>query len=171
MRSEPNENNNNTNQSSYLQTDTIPGTDGRTIPHITCYVCGKKGHYSDKCPNIDNGNSNEQHAHIANDRQPVHEETQIIEHSEQMLQYGSDDGVEEESEIIHFSWSQIPEYNNKYSDTDILLDTGSTFSVFKNPQMVLNVRPSKTVLKAHTNGGRQDSRLVADFPVFFYSMV
>ena len=74
-RSEPNENNNNTNQSSYIQAETVPGTNGRTIPHITCYVCGKKGHYSDNCLNTDNGDSNEQHAHVASDRQPVHEGT------------------------------------------------------------------------------------------------
>ena len=35
---------------SYLQTEIIPGTDGRTITHITCYNCGKKGHYADNSP-------------------------------------------------------------------------------------------------------------------------
>ena len=47
------------------------------------------------------------------------------------------------------------------------MDTGSTFSVFKNPDMVLNIRDSKRTLKAHTNGGRQDSSRVADLPGFF----
>ena len=54
-----------------------------------------------------------------------------------------------------------------YKDTDILLDTGSTFSVFKNQEMVLNIRSSYHVLKAYTNGGRQDSKQVADLPGFF----
>ena len=50
---------------------------------------------------------------------------------------------------------------------DILLDTGSTFSVFKNHQMVLNIQDSKRTLKAYTNGGRQDPNRGAELPGFF----
>ena len=52
-------------------------------------------------------------------------------------------------------------------NTDILLDTGSTFSVFKNPEMVLNIRDSPHKLKAYTNGGRHDSVQIMDLPGFF----
>ena len=41
----------------------------------------------------------------------------------------------ESTDIVHFSWNMMT--NNKgqqYKDTDILLDTGSTFSVFTNPE-------------------------------------
>ena len=73
-----------------------------------------------------------------------------------------------EDDIVHFSWTQAISHTvNKYLDTDILLDTGSTFSVFKNHQMVLNIRESRRTLKAYTNGGRQDSNRVADLPGFF----
>ena len=54
-----------------------------------------------------------------------------------------------------------------YSDTDILLDTGSTMSVFKNKKMLLNVRKSKKVLRAYSNGGYQDSQNVGDVPGMF----
>ena len=57
--------------------------------------------------------------------------------------------------------------NNRYQDMDILLDTGSIFSVFKNRDMLFNVRNSNRFLKAFTNGGRQDSDKVADLPGFF----
>ena len=48
--------------------------------------------------------------------------------------------------------------SGKYSDTDILLDTGSTMSVFKNEKMLLNVRKSKRILRVYSNGGFQYSQ-------------
>ena len=74
----------------------------------------------------------------------------------------------ESSEIVHFSWTQLTHVkSSRYLDTDILLDTGSTFSVFKNQDMLLNVRKSNRTLKAFTNRGRQDSNQIADLPGFF----
>ncbi len=46
----------------------------------------------------------------------------------------------------------------------ILLDSQSTISVFRNPDMLTNIRPSDHTLRAVTNGGYQDSTLVGDFP-------
>ena len=46
----------------------------------------------------------------------------------------------------------------------ILLDSQSTISVFRNPDMLTNIRPSSHVLRAVTNGGHQDSDLIGDFP-------
>jgi Zinc knuckle len=46
----------------------------------------------------------------------------------------------------------------------ILLDSQSTISVFKNHNMLTNIRPSQHVLRALTNGGHQDSDMVGDFP-------
>jgi hypothetical protein len=48
--------------------------------------------------------------------------------------------------------------------TWILLDSQSTISVFRNPDMLTNIRRSGHVLRAVTNGGHQDSDLVGDFP-------
>ena len=73
-----------------------------------------------------------------------------------------------EHDLVHFSWTQLQNNNNgRYKDTDILLDTGSTFLVFKNCEMLLNVRESSRILKAYTNGGQQDLNKIADLPVFF----
>ena len=46
----------------------------------------------------------------------------------------------------------------------VLLDSQSTISVFKNCDMLTNIRPSDHVLRAVTNGGFQDSTLIGDFP-------
>jgi hypothetical protein len=46
----------------------------------------------------------------------------------------------------------------------ILLDSQSTVSVFKNASMLTNIRRSAHVLRAITNGGHQDSKLLGDFP-------
>ncbi|KAI2506981.1 hypothetical protein MHU86_7478 [Fragilaria crotonensis] len=46
----------------------------------------------------------------------------------------------------------------------ILLDSQSTISVFRNPDMLTNIRPSNRTLRAVTNEGFQDSTLMGDFP-------
>ena len=46
----------------------------------------------------------------------------------------------------------------------ILLDSQSTISVFKNNEMLTNVRRSPYTLRAITSGGHQDSEMVGDFP-------
>ena len=109
---------------------------------------------------------NEQHAQTSdNIKHEQHDEEQS-ETDEQMVQL--DDTSEGSGDIIQFSWTQVNKDNcHKYKDTDILLDTGSTFSVFKNHQMLLNIRNSERTLKAFTNGGRQDSNRVGDLPGFF----
>ena len=56
---------------------------------------------------------------------------------------------------------------NGGDDYSILIDTGSTFSVIKNPKILINVRNSKKILRAITNAGRQDHVLKADLPGFF----
>ena len=52
-------------------------------------------------------------------------------------------------------------------DNDILLDTGSTCSVFHNKKLVTDIRPSNKTLRAYTNGGHQDSKQIATLPGFF----
>jgi hypothetical protein len=47
----------------------------------------------------------------------------------------------------------------------ILLDSQSTISVFMNPSMLSNIRPSPQPLRAITNGGHQDSTMIGDFPI------
>ena len=55
----------------------------------------------------------------------------------------------------------------KYTKDDILLDTGSTVSVFKNRDLLTHVQKAKRKLRAFTNGGWQDSTQVGMVPGFF----
>ena len=75
--------------------------------------------------------------------------------------------------IVSFQYNQLSELarrvieNIKYTDANILLDTGSTFLVLKNRKMLLNTRDSDKILRAYTNGGHQDSKIVRYFLEFF----
>ena len=150
---------------SYLQTNAIPGVDGRLISHITCYNYNRKGHYADNCPGQNNNETNDQQHMQTRDTINDSISDEEMDINEQMLQLEGQDG---EEDIVHFTWNQIKVDNGlKYKDTDILIDTGSTFSVFKNPQMLLNIRESERKMKAYTNEGRQDFTLVGDLPGFF----
>ena len=160
---------------SYLQDGGIPGTDGRFISHITCYRCGRKGHYADNCPE-DEVKQGQQH--MQSQRcQEISEEQESGEtqshRGDQHFQVNSDEEMSDDSNFVHFQWAQVGlnqlqgNRKNTYKDTDILIDTGSTFSVFKNPKMLLNIRKSTKPLNAITNGGKQTSEYTGDLPGFF----
>ena len=158
-------NNNNRSGASYLQTEAIPGTDGCLIHRITCFSCNKKGHYSDNCPDATRRKNNEEQ-HMQTMENMINDDATDVGHIDEHVQHMQ--MTSSDTEIIHFSWNMTGSKKGQpYEDTDILLDTGSTFSVFKNPEMVLNIRNSPHTLKAYTNSGRQDLVQVADVPGFF----
>ena len=62
-------------------------------------------------------------------------------------------------------------HNLRSTDTQtyhsILLDTGSTCSVFRNKVILENIRNSPTKLRAYTNRGHQDSKEIVTPPGYF----
>ena len=110
-------------------------------------------------------------------------EAHVIEEDEE--EYDSDDG----SVYLNFQFNQMKmeqdgvrsnqmshalsmtstdkKLRKMYLDTDLLIDTGSTCSVFKNAQMLTDIKKSKTIMRTVSNGGHQDSRLTGMFPGFF----
>ena len=86
-------------ETSYLQMQVVPGTDGKIIAHITCYDCGKKGRYADNCPNNQVKNNEEQHVQFL-DQQDNHVNN-LDEGKEQMMQL-----EDMEQEIVNSSWTQ-----------------------------------------------------------------
>ena len=59
------------------------------------------------------------------------------------------------------------EGTNGHDNATILIDTGSTVSVFKDEDMLVNIRNVIRVMKAITNGGHQDSKRKGILPGFF----
>ena len=76
--------------------------------------------------------------------------------------HSSDD---EDSLVMSFQYLHGGE--DRYDDTDILIDTGSTVSMIRNKKMLINITSSAKTLRAYTNGGHQDSNKVGEFPGFF----
>ena len=93
---------------SYLQTEAVPGSDGRLIPHITCFNCRRKDHYAGNCPSETNtSDNNEQHMQTGEGE--AFEEQSVVEHSEDQVQHMQ--LAQHDSNIVHFSWNMMT--NNK----------------------------------------------------------
>ena len=70
----------------------------------------------------------------------------------------------------HLSWGFAyfnRKLRNHYRDADILIDTGSAVSIFKNKNLLKNIQRTKRTLRAFSNGGWQDSRYTGVLPKFF----
>ena len=61
------------------------------------------------------------------------------------------DHTEDEEDTLGFNCMHQHEINS-LPDTSVLIDTGSTVSVFKNKEALRNITKSATALRAHTNG-------------------
>ena len=160
---------------SNLQDNGIASTDRRFISHITCYRCGRKGHNADNCPEEQPKSQQQRHMR-AQEYQETNEDDEdrnVNDQDNQHLQVNSDNEAINGSAFVHFQWMQITlnQQNDvkstAYKDTDVLINTGSTLSVFKNHKMLLNTHQSPKLLKAFTNGGKQVSEFMGDLPVFF----
>jgi hypothetical protein len=126
----------------------IPGTNGKLFPRITCSRCNKLGHYADFCPErIDSSHQQ----HVMMDDIELHPDSD------------SDDGS-----LTHdFTFAhQFHEDNASYHHK-ILIDSGSSCSVFCDKSLLTNIRPSDEPLTAYTNGGTQESNFCGDFGGFF----
>jgi hypothetical protein len=128
----------------------IPGTDVALHELIKCYNCQNQGHYASACPQ--------------ENREQVG--VQLLQ-----MSHGTTTDDVEEVYFSEFSFLNIKakpdDFNFHQSDTScdiipnswILLDSQSTVSVFKNREFLLNIRPSNSTLRVHTNGGVQTSSL------------
>ena len=161
----------------YTQNNTIvPDSDGRTIDRIKCFKCLKYGHYFDFCPNMITGEQIVHDATIIDISQDLEDEivnlnsksankseedlnnTEIVD---EIIQDKSDD----DSLVVNFHFLQKDRAQHllkqgKLKGNDILLNTGSTCSIFCDNNLLRNIRKSTNTLRALTNGGYQDLYLI-----------
>ena len=151
-------NNNNDNDTQYgiqysQDDNVVPGINGKIIAKIKCFECSKNEHYADQCPTRQEQTIGKQHVHETtnNDDNTVIHEDNNIEAGQQHIQTTEvlqdedsvivDDNKSLEDLSVNFMFHQeaiIHNINNKdcnYSSTDILLDSGSSCSVFNNNKL------------------------------------
>jgi hypothetical protein len=122
---------------------TIPGTDGALHEQIKCYNCQNQGHYASVCPQ-----ENQEQGGV-----------QLLQATHDTFD-GNVDESHSEFTFLHtegFSFQQTDARFDIIPNTWVLLDSQSTVSVFKNNNLLTNIRASPNHLRVHTNGGIQIS--------------
>ena len=146
-----------------------------------CYCCGKKGHSANKCYKRD---TTPREQWYINKLQK--QETNKIQ--QQYMQVGSESGSVTSAAITNeqhgatasvastattttiqeWSGAHIQLNQNEYQDltNTILLDNGSSTSIFANPRMVKDITTTDTPLQLITNGGEVTTDQKATVPGF-----
>ena len=128
--------------------NTKSGTKGSEadMKEVTCYYCKAQGHYANECPlredkigetHLTKGEASDDSDRDAGDKDLI---TSYCYHLDDLAQHDED---------------------------SILIDTGSTVSIFNNEEMLTNVREVSQTMRAITNGGHQDSNKKGILPGFF----
>ena len=94
----------------------------------------------------------------------LHDEDNVIVDDNESLEGLSVKFMFHQESIIH----NINKNDCNYSSTDILLDSGSSCSVFNNNKILKNIVDNNTTLRYYTNGGHQDLHKRGHVPGFFY---
>ena len=136
---------------------------GRVFEGVTCYLCQEQGHFAKSCP------FKSAVEKAKEDRKKISAKQQYYKGVEMK----SDDDKDEDSsgdESLNVQWAfsyYSDEVASKYNNKDILLDTGSTVSVFKNNKLITGIKKTSGKLRAFSNGVWQDSQHVGMVPKFF----
>ena len=132
----------------------IPGTDGVVHADVQCYRCQQRGHYASQCPT------------------QTEQETSGNGRNVQLVQIAESNNTEVEDPVSYeLSFTQIAkpvpdETSNFINNYWLLLDSQSSISVYNNPDYMTNVQKSYLPVKAHTNGGSQESYKFGDSKYF-----
>ena len=157
-----NQSNNNTNQNvsfqqSQKQTQFRDNSATvRDLSHIKCYHCGEMGHYANKCPKTNKGQS---HVHFADD-------TNFNDSDNDDAFHAIGSFIVESPGVHHESFQQSAKEmkSTKSAMKDwIVLDTGSSTDIFCNKRLLNGVSKEPRNLVLHTNGGVLECNQTGEF--------
>jgi hypothetical protein len=127
-----------------------------------CFCCGKKGHYANKCPEKGKRPKDQwavkkaiMHTQAeskkeSDDKEDDNNASQASRKSSKSKAISKRNGLIVRKESLHNNGKQ---WETGTKGNSILLDKGSTLSLFGNSNMVKNIRESKTTLELATNDG------------------
>lgn len=113
---------------------------GKGKAHIQCHKCKKFGHFKDECDQV---SKNESGKDESSNQQDGEAAATNVTYSVAMASAGEK--------------QPIP-------DTWILLDSQSTVDLFKNKELLMNIRKADGTLVVHSTAGVSTTNLVGDFP-------
>jgi hypothetical protein len=118
---------------------------GKQTSNVTCYNCGKKGHYSNECPKK-NSTNDRTTAAASDDERSESPSEQTPTRANVFMQ------AEQERSAGGIQICNVDSKYRKNLKNKILLDTESTHTVFSNAKFVTNIREANSKLEMWTEG-------------------
>ena len=140
-----------------------------------CYCCGKKGHMSPECPEKSTRDKKDWYVTKATLHMQAENEEKEEKDDDTVASSRSNKTPKQSGWTGSVSTLQVTQGRSMFHDgqidntimkNNILLDSGSTLSIFGNPDLVQDIKTSKTMLEMATNGGTTLSNKVAQVPGF-----